>query len=86
MNTEIKAALLLLKTTSNTRMRIRAANILETYIEELEETLYQAKDIIKAWHNIDKMGLLTKEQAERIWELYQGSPEMKRINDVLKKV
>lgn len=53
---------------------------------QLRDALKEAIETIKAWHNTEHRfaGRLSIEEANRMWELYQQSPEMQRINAVLK--
>lgn len=51
---------------------------------ELREALCEAVELIKAWHNMDQAGRLTKAEQEAMWKIYQEqAPEMKRINAAL---
>ncbi len=49
----------------------------------LREALTEAVSLIKAWHNIDRRRILTEKEYDAMWQLYQQSPEMRRINAVL---
>lgn len=53
-------------------------------VASLEAALTEAVELIKAWHNMDWHRMLTEEEYETMWQLYQQSPEMKRINAALK--
>jgi GTP1/Obg family GTP-binding protein len=54
-------------------------------VSELETALTEAVEIIKQWHNMPGRGTLTKEEQERMWEIYRElSPEMRPINAALK--
>lgn len=51
-------------------------------VDELIDGLLYAKNQIKEWHNFNS----SEEEAERMWDIYDRmSPEMKRINALLKK-
>lgn len=50
---------------------------------ELLEVLIKAKEIIKTWHTIN-LGM--SPEADKFWQIYNiTSPEMKPINEVIKK-
>jgi hypothetical protein len=59
---------------------------LEKQIADLESALTEAVELIRQWHNMDTAGILTKQEHEMSWKIYQkNAPEMKRINAVLAK-
>lgn len=49
--------------------------------DELQDALKHAVRVIRIWH-----GLGAGNDEAQLWSLYQGSPEMTRINDVLARV
>jgi hypothetical protein len=51
----------------------------QSYADRLYLALKSAKETIHIWHNIGQ----PNPQDDYIWNLYQKSPEMKRINDIL---
>ena len=53
-------------------------------IAALEAGLKEAKGLIELWHNWNPVGILTIKEQEIAWILYQKSPEIKRINALLK--
>lgn len=55
-------------------------------IDELSAALTEAVKLIRQWHNMDTEGLLTQEEHEITWKIYQEkAPEMQRINAALAK-
>ena len=53
----------------------------QTYADKLYHALKNAKETIHIWHNIGQ----SNPYDDTIWNLYQNSPEMKRINEILKE-
>lgn len=52
---------------------------LQMRIGELEAALREAKEIVKVFHDMGS----PKHMREEMWNLYQQSPEMKRLNAAL---
>ena len=52
-------------------------------ILELEVALKEAIEVIETWHNMDTGRILSKDDHEITWAIYQSSPEMRRINKAL---
>lgn len=51
----------------------------QSYADRIYYALKDAKEVIHTWHN---MGQKDSDD-DAAWNLYQHSPEMKRINDTL---
>jgi hypothetical protein len=53
----------------------------QAYADRIYHALEDARDLIHLWHNMGQKDI----EDDTAWELYQHSPEMKRINETLKE-
>ena len=51
----------------------------QIYADRIYHALEDAKNLIHLWHNMGNVDI----EDDRAWDLYQKSPEMKRINETL---
>lgn len=66
-------------TGEDTTQNAKANSTLWAAAPELLEALEEAKRTIKTWHNME----LPSEARDSVWEAYQKSPEMKKINEAI---
>ena len=55
----------------------------ERELASLKEVLELARETIKGWYDMGNKAEQYPEMGKKMWELYQQSPEMKRINQAL---